>query len=138
MATGDALQDQAAQQLHANAMAVPHDAEFEHDHAPMSKTHNEENERQIFQYLLKPGDSYTSEGVYWADLPIGKRAAFVGATDAAEARKELGTIGDMIRNDPLSPVTWYFRNAVIPGAGLGLEGFVFYTFPSGKQFINSH
>ena len=87
-------------------------------------TRNADNEKQIFQYLLKPDDSYTPEGVYWADLPIGQRAAFVSGVDAAEARKELNTIGSMIKKDPLSPIGWYFRNCIIPGAGLGLEGYV--------------
>jgi hypothetical protein len=28
----------------------------------------------------------------------------------------------MFKKDPLSPVSWYFKNAILPGAGLGLEG----------------
>jgi hypothetical protein len=28
-----------------------------------------------------------------------------------------------MKKDPLSPVGWYFRNAIIPDAGLGLEGY---------------
>lgn len=81
------------------------------------------NEKEIFDYLLHPDDSYTSEGVYWADLPLAKRAKFVGNYDAKEAGRELSSIGRMMKADPLSPVGYYFRNMVIPGAGLGLEGF---------------
>ena len=33
----------------------------------------------------------------------------------------------MIKKDPLSPVGWYMRNAVIPGAGLLLEGYVLFS-----------
>jgi MFS family permease len=33
----------------------------------------------------------------------------------------------MMKADPLSPVSWYFRNAVLPGAGLGLEGYVLFS-----------
>ena len=84
-----------------------------------------ESERQIFNYLIHPDDSYDANGVYWADMPIGKRIGFVGSYDAAEAKKELKSIGSMMKKDPLSPVGYYFRNMVIPGAGLGLEGYVF-------------
>lgn len=81
-----------------------------------------QNERAIFDYLIKPDDMYTSDGVYWADLPLLQQLKFSAASDAKEAKKELGSIGQMMEKDPLSPVGWYFRNAVIPGAGLGLEG----------------
>jgi hypothetical protein len=60
--------------------------------------------------------------VYWADLPVGQRIAFVASSDAKEAAKELKEIGQMIKKDPLSPISHYFKTAVIPGAGLGLEG----------------
>jgi len=72
--------------------------------------------------LLYPDDIYTPEGVYWADLPLRKRIGFISKVDNEEAAKELKQIGAMMKKDPLSPVGWYFRNAVLPGAGLGLEG----------------
>jgi hypothetical protein len=81
-----------------------------------------ENERQIFDYLIRPDDSYDSHGVYWADMPLLKRAKFVGSYDAAEAGRELRIIWNMFKEDPLSPFSYYFRNMVIPGVGLGLEG----------------
>jgi len=81
-----------------------------------------ENERQIFQHLLRPDDSYDEHGVYWADMPLAKRVKFVGDYDNKEARRELRSIWNMMKVDPLSPVSYYFRNMVIPGAGLGLEG----------------
>ena len=81
-----------------------------------------QNERQIFDYLIKPDDIYNEQGVYWADLPLMQQIRFVSVGDTKEAKKELSSIGRMIKKDPLSPVGWYFRNAVIPGAGLGLEG----------------
>lgn len=114
---------------HHNAPAVgqipvPHGPETGDDHMSYPAVRNPENEKAIFSYLLKPDDSYTPEGVYWADLPVGQRIKFVSATDAAEARKELGQIGAMMKKDPLSPIGWYFRNCVLPGAGLGLEGYV--------------
>jgi hypothetical protein len=85
-------------------------------------TEGEEHEKQIFHRLIKPDDSYTPDGIYWADLPIVKRASFVARTDAQEAQRELDAIGSMMRKNPLSPIAWYLRNAVLPGAGLGLEG----------------
>jgi MFS family permease len=60
-------------------------------------------------------------------MPIGKRISFVTSNDAKETRKELSSIGTMFYNDPLSPFSWYMRNCVIPGAGLGLEGYVLFS-----------
>ena len=39
-----------------------------------------------------------------------------------EAKRELSGIWEMTKADPLSPISYYFRNMVLPGAGLGLEG----------------
>ena len=91
---------------------------------PMSDQHLAltENERSIFNYLIHPDDSYDTNGVYWADMPLGKRVQFVSSYDAKEARRELSNIGAMAKVDPLSPITYYFKNMVLPGAGLGLEG----------------
>lgn len=80
------------------------------------------NEQQIFDYLIKPDDIYNEHGVYWADLPLMQQLKFISKVDNKEANKELSSIGRMMKKDPLSPIGWYFRNAVIPGAGLGLEG----------------
>ena len=83
-----------------------------------------DNEKAIFDHLILPDDSYNSEGVYWADMNILQRARFTNAVDAAEAAKELRAIGRMMKKDPLSPVSYYFKNMVLPGAGLLLEGYV--------------
>jgi hypothetical protein len=111
----------------AGIIPVPHGPETGAEYESYPSVRNEEYEKQIFQYLLKPDDSYTPEGVYWADLPIGKRLRFVNSVDSAEARAELSAIGRMAIKDPLSPIGWYFRNAVIPGAGLLLEGYVLFS-----------
>lgn len=108
---------------------VPHGPETGDEHYTYP-THNgmtTEEERQIFGYLTHPDDSYTSDGVYWADLPLRKRINFVTTVDNAEAKKELGQIGRMMKKDPLSPLSWYWHNAVLPGAGLGLEGYVLFS-----------
>lgn len=106
----------------AGIVSVPHGPETGDDHVSYPYAHNAENEKAIFAYLLHPDDMYTDEGVYWADLPLGKRMKFVTKNEAEEARKEFTSFGRMFKKDPLSPVGWYFRNAVLPGAGLGLEG----------------
>jgi len=80
------------------------------------------NESSVFRSLLKPDDSYDENGTYWGDMDIAKRIKFVLKTDSAETAKELRSIGRMMRVDPLSPISFYFRNMVIPGAGLLLEG----------------
>jgi hypothetical protein len=80
------------------------------------------NESAVFRSLLLPDDSYDETGTYWADMTIAKRLKFVNKVDAAEAKKELQSIGRMMKKDPLSPVSYYFRNMVIPGMGLLLEG----------------
>lgn len=86
-----------------------------------------ENEKQIFDALLKPEDSYTKDGIYWADLPIVQRIKFTSQVDGKEARRELSNIWAMTKEDPLAPVRYYFKNMVLPGAGLGLEGYVLFS-----------
>lgn len=82
------------------------------------------HEKGAFDKLLRPEDSYTPEGVYWADLPLGKRLSFITKSENAEVGKELRELGAIIKADPLKPVSMYFSNFVLPGAGLLLEGFV--------------
>jgi hypothetical protein len=84
------------------------------------------DEREIFREALFPDDSYTSDGVYWADLPFSERVKFVNAVDRAEVKKEWNSMRAMMKQSIFSPVKWYFKNAVLPGAGLGLEGYVHY------------
>ena len=84
-------------------------------------------ERRIFGHVTRPDDSYTPDGVYWADLPFMQRFRFVSKVDKDAAAEELRTCKAMVKEDPLSPLGWYFRHAVIPGAGLGLEGYVLFS-----------
>ncbi|RDW60139.1 putative inorganic phosphate transporter [Coleophoma crateriformis] len=112
---------------------VQADAAPEAQH-PATLSPSEESE--VFQSMLYPDDIYTPEGVYWADLPVGQRISFVTSTDNAEVAKELGQIGAMMKKDPLSPIGWYFRNAVVPGAGLGLEGYVLFSIGNLTSLFN--
>lgn len=86
-----------------------------------------DDERRIFSHVTRPDDSYTPDGVYWADLPWTERVGFVSKVDRDAAAHELSTIASMVKKDPLSPVSWYLRHAVIPGAGMGLEGYVLFS-----------
>lgn len=106
---------------------IPHGPgnETEHDDYPDQSASAEE--RRIFSHVTRPDDTYTSDGTYWADLPFFKRWSFVNKVDRQVAAEELSTIGSMMKKDPLSPVSWYFRHGVIPGAGLGLEGYVLFS-----------
>ncbi|KAE9570253.1 putative inorganic phosphate transporter 1-6 [Colletotrichum fructicola] len=106
---------------------VPHGPETGQEHEDYPREHTTEYERQIFGHVTRPDDSYTPEGTYWADLPFWQRVSFVSKVDRDEAAKELKATGEMMKKDPLSPLGWYFRNAVLPGAGLGLEGYVLFS-----------
>lgn len=99
---------------------APHGPDTNPTHAPIRDM--TQNERQIFDYLLHPDDSYDEHGVYWADMPLATRVKFVSSYDAKETAREAKTVLAMIKEDPLSPIAYYFKNMVLPGAGLGLEG----------------
>ncbi|KKA24496.1 MFS phosphate transporter [Rasamsonia emersonii CBS 393.64] len=103
----------------------PHGPDMTGTHPPFEDMNV--HEKDAFDKLIRPDDSYTPDGVYWADLPLWKRIRFVTSYDAKEARRELGNIWSMIKADPLSPVSYYFKNMVLPGAGLGLEGYVLFS-----------
>lgn len=109
-------------------IAAPHGPNMGGQHvatADLADMHGDEAD--VFRKVLLPDDSFDENGVYWADMGIMQRAKFVSKVDAAEAKKELYSIGRMMKADPLSPVGYYMRNMVIPGAGLLLEGCVCTT-----------
>ena len=108
--------------LATGQIQVPHGPETGDDHASLPYAHNPENEKAIFNYLLHPDDTHTPDGTYWADLPLGQRVRFVTKIDNAEVKKELKSTWALTKRDPLAPVGWYMKEAVLPGAGLGLEG----------------
>ncbi|KAJ5916069.1 hypothetical protein N7504_000084 [Penicillium tannophilum] len=85
------------------------------------------HEKAAFDEIIRPADSYTPDGRYWADLPVGQRVGFCLKQDREEMAKESAWLWAMIKNDPLSPISYYFRNFVLPGAGLGLEGYVLFS-----------
>jgi len=83
---------------------------------------NAAHNREMFNAVLYPDDMYNKDNVYYGDMGWKERASFVMAVNAEEARKERGQTWVMFKRNPLSPVAWYFKNCVLPGAGLGLEG----------------
>jgi len=95
------------------------------------------NETSVFQSLLKPDDSYDENGTYWADMGIGRRLGFVSKVDSREAKSELRSIWNMMKVDPLSPISFYFRNMVIPGAGLLLEGYVLFSIGNVQPLLQA-
>jgi hypothetical protein len=106
-------------------LAAPHGPNMDTDRhvATQDVGHMNPMEEGVFNSILRPDDMYDETGTYWADMGWFRRARFVNKVDSEEARRELGVIWDMIKKDPLSPIAYYFRNMVIPGAGLGLEGY---------------
>lgn len=113
-----------------NTMADAANHTMAHESLPSPSSEDmETQEREAFDRLIRPDDSYTREGTYWADLPISQRVSFVASLDAREARSESTWLWNMFKTDPLSPISYYFKNAVLPGAGLGLEGSVVYSLP---------
>lgn len=117
-------------------LSAPHGPETGEDHVHLDGRAPGADETDVLKQLIYPDDSYTPEGVYWADLPLGKQLAFNAHVDNQESKKELASIWAMMKKDPLSPVGWYFRNAVLPGAGLGLEGYARKRFK--KSIVADH
>ncbi|KAL9009214.1 MAG: hypothetical protein Q9173_005738 [Seirophora scorigena] len=115
--------------------AAPHGPDMSGTHDPIHAM--TQNERQIFDFLIKPDDSYDSAGVYWADLPLSQQIKFATKGDAVEGRKELSNIWAMFKKDPLSPFAYYFKNMVLPGAGLGLEGYVLFSIGNIKPLFQA-
>ncbi|KAK3068957.1 hypothetical protein LTR53_013082, partial [Teratosphaeriaceae sp. CCFEE 6253] len=129
------------QSMRDYGLAAPHGPNMTGQHVAtadigdMSRADMNGAESGVFRSLLLPDDSYDEHGTYWADMPLGKRYAFVSKVDNAEARKELASIGRMIKADPLSPIGYYMRNMVIPGAGLLLEGYVLFSIGNVKPLL---
>lgn len=114
------------QSMRDYGLAAPHGPNMTGDHVATADLGDmSTNESSVFRSLLLPDDSYDADGVYWADMNIAKRFAFVSKLDGAETMKELRSIMSMFKADPLSPFAFYTRNMIIPGMGLLLEGYVF-------------
>ncbi|EWC48011.1 hypothetical protein DRE_02590 [Drechslerella stenobrocha 248] len=95
-------------------------------------------ERAIFDPILLPPDSYDVNGTYWADLPFSKRVSFVLNYDlGVEGKNEWAEIWAAAKRNPFSPLIQYFKSAVLPGAGLGLEGYVLFSIGNIKPLFQA-
>ncbi|KAF2806638.1 putative MFS phosphate transporter [Mytilinidion resinicola] len=118
--------------------AAPHGPNMDRHHvATQDVSAMNPNEAGVLHGLLHPDDIYDADGTYWADLPMGKRIKFVTGVDGQESKKELRSIGTMLKNDPLSPVGYYLRNMVVPGAGLLLEGYVLFSIGNVRPLLQA-
>jgi hypothetical protein len=117
MVTTDSLRDFGPQAPHGPNCTGEHVATTN-----IGDLHMDANEESVFQTILKPDDMYDAQGIYWADMPIVKQIRFVTKFDWFETKREASIIWNMFKRDPLSPLGAYFRNMVIPGMGLLLEG----------------
>ncbi|OCK74216.1 phosphate transporter A-1, partial [Lepidopterella palustris CBS 459.81] len=119
-------------------VAAPHGPNMGGQHVATQNVEDmSPNEAGVFQTIFHPDDIYDENGTYWADLPIGKRLAFVGKVDGAEAKKETTSILRMMKEDPLSPVGYYLKNMVVPGAGLLLEGYVLFSIGNVRPLLQA-
>ena len=98
----------ADQSMRDYGLAAPHGPNMTGQHVATADLADMNGaESGVFRSLLLPDDSYDENGTYWADMPLGKRFAFVTKVDNAEAKKELQSIGRMMKADPLSPIGYY-------------------------------
>lgn len=113
---------------------VPEDGITEHEKQPFpgslgsdspssgnSTTAASSTNEHLLKESLFPEDSYTSDGVYWADLPRKERLAFINRQQNAEAKREFRWVLDMFKQDPMEPFRRYFRKYVMTGMGLFVE-----------------
>jgi MFS family permease len=117
--------------------AAPHGPDYSGRHPSLVSPDfgMSQHEAEVFNALLKPDDCYDDQGVYWADMPIWKRFNFVRKVNGEESKREFASFWSMFKADPLSPVGFYFRNMVLPGAGLGLEGYVLFSIGNLKPLF---
>ncbi|KAJ4372296.1 hypothetical protein N0V83_004070 [Neocucurbitaria cava] len=131
----------SAPSLRDYGVAAPHGPNMTGEHTATTdidiRHDMSENEASVFHALLHPDDMYDANGTYWADLPFGQRVKFVRNVDAQEYKAEAKFFWDMFKKDPLAPIGHYFRTCVIPGAGLGLEGYVLFSIGNVRPLLQA-
>ncbi|KAK7700757.1 hypothetical protein SLS57_011981 [Botryosphaeria dothidea] len=133
-------------------IAAPHGPNMGGDHVATRDIHEmNPNEKGVFDFLLRPDDGFDSSGTYWADMGIVQRIKFVASVDKNEAKKETREFWDMFKtkssrfNGALAPIGWlvgafslfgyYFKNCIIPGMGLLLEGYVLFSIGNVRPLL---
>lgn len=89
----------------------------------------------LLNEALFPPDSYTSDGVYWADLPRKERTRFIMNQNNAEAKKEAKWVWNMFKHDPMEPFRVYWNTYALVGMGLFVEGTLHRHRPRRVRFF---
>ena len=127
-------------------LAAPHGPNITEKHVATRDIHEMTTvEKGIFDFLLRPSDSYDANGKYWGDMGLLERTRFVWEVDKTEFKNERNEFWSMFKGTSrkwkgvLAPIGWllggwellgyYFYHCVVPGMGLLLEGYVYRTFP---------
>jgi hypothetical protein len=121
-------------------IAAPHGPNMDTDkHVATKSTHSMNlMEEEVFKSIILPDDMYDQNtGTYWADMGFMQQFQFVSQVNSAETKKELSSIWGMIKHDPLSPLGSYARNMIIPGMGLGLEGYVLFSIGNIRPLLQA-
>ncbi|KAJ4288125.1 hypothetical protein N0V90_012142 [Kalmusia sp. IMI 367209] len=122
--------------MEPGSLPLPHGAPAGGSDYPLDVRHDMTSQEQdVFHALLHPDDIYDNNGTYWADMPVGQRLTFVNRVENQEAKREASSVWTMFKNDPLSPVGFYLKNMVLPGAGLGLEGYVLFSIGNVRPLL---
>lgn len=110
--------------------SVPSNSSLSSSSETETNAYGSSNDRQqaTLDSILYPADSYTAgTHTYWADLPFWQKTKWINQQSNQEAKRELGVIGSMFKEDPLSPIKAYFSNYVVTGMGLLVEGYVLFS-----------
>ncbi|WFD31076.1 hypothetical protein MSPP1_002107 [Malassezia sp. CBS 17886] len=111
--------------------------------SPLNKEHSANrvgmppDVERSFHEIVYPGDSYTANGTYWADLPWAEKISFCNRQSNLETRRELGVIWRMIKHDPLSPLTTYMGTYVLNGMGMFVEGYTLFSVGNIKPLFQN-
>ena len=90
--------------------------------------------QNAFNKVVYPSDSFTSDGTYWADLPIMRRAAFACEQYHEIATREFVGICRMFARDPMSPFAAY-SHYMINGLGMFVEGYTLFSVGNLKSLF---
>ncbi|KAH7064508.1 hypothetical protein B0J12DRAFT_733962, partial [Macrophomina phaseolina] len=95
-------------------IAAPHGPNMGGDHVATRDIHEmNPNEKGVFDFLLRPDDSFDASGTYWADMGLLQRMKFVSSVDKAEAKKETAEFWTMFKTSSsrfsgvLAPIGWF-------------------------------
>ncbi|KAF2093072.1 MFS general substrate transporter [Rhizodiscina lignyota] len=85
-----------------------------------------ENPESLLNETLFPDDAYERR-TYWADLPRKQKLAWVNRQAREESGRELASVWEIFKKDPLRPFSLYFQNYVVTGMGFFTEGYTLFS-----------